>query len=94
MTVIRWVLGGAAAAGAVWIIILNWMIFWQGLVQRKATPSLIPFLGAVTGTAALLILPIPVRHWFCWIPFIVDWGALPAMAVFVWKFKRGQSDHS
>jgi hypothetical protein len=88
MTSLRSLLGVAMLLLGSWIVALNWIIFWRGWIRRQQTASLIPLIGAVISSVALLLLPVPWLHWMAWIPFIIDWGSVPAIVVAIVKHVR------
>lgn len=88
MLALRWIFGAIASLVAGWILTLNWIIFWEGWVQKKGTSSIIPLIGAIVGAGALLLLPVPFFHYLWWFPFVVDWGSLPAIVIAIKRYKR------
>jgi hypothetical protein len=70
---IRWIIGGAAALASIATVLGNFGIIARWVLFRK-TGSLVPLLGGVLGSVALLILPVaaPGRLW--WDPFLLDPG--------------------
>ncbi|HKO55575.1 MAG TPA: hypothetical protein VJ276_06815 [Thermoanaerobaculia bacterium] len=88
----RWIVGLVAAAFGGWIMILNWIVFWRAFVRREKTSSLIPFVGAVIMAAAFLLIPVPWLHWLAWLPFLIDWGAAPAVVTAIIKSTRARRE--
>jgi hypothetical protein len=70
---IRWIIGGAAALVAIITVLGNFGIIARWLLFRK-TGSLVPLLGGVLGSVALLILPAAATRRLWWGPFLLDPG--------------------
>ena len=63
----------------IWAATLNWTLFWKGFVRGERTPSLVPFIGGLSGSIAWLV----AGHWYslAWLPLLLDYGALPALVL-------------
>lgn len=74
-----------------WLIILNWGCFYISIIRRKAAPSWVPLMGAGLFCAGLLLLQNRSSD-FWWLPFFLDYGSIPGLAltlVFCLKRKGG-----
>jgi hypothetical protein len=80
---------------AIWISLLNWIVFWKRHVRpvespswvdvrRIESPSWIPLLGGVLGVVGMLVAPLPHLKAWVWIPLLLDWGSVPGMGYTVW----------
>lgn len=87
ITVIQWAIGGLLILLATWVALLNWMIFVKGEILRRPTGSWVPLFAGVTACLGLLVVPVEglARYWF--IPFLVDWGSVPGIAVTVVRMR-------
>lgn len=89
MNTIRWISAILFGVVALWLIALNWRVFWHRHVkQLPNVSSWIPLLGGVVGGAAILLVPIPGCYRWCWVPLLADWGSIPGItyAVF-WNLR-------
>ena len=95
---ILWSVSVLALSLSLWAIAGNlWITFGGLLKQRKATETLIPFVGGLIGMVGVLLLPVSgVRH-FWWVPLLVDLGCGPMLAAVVVErirkaFRQGNKD--
>lgn len=76
MNVVRWIVGGATLAFGAFIAIGNWTSL-LGAIITKGNTSFINFAGGVLGVVGILIIPLPGRLPWVWVPLVADWGCLP-----------------
>ena len=81
MNALRLVAAIVLAFLSLWIMTMNWTVFWRRHIQRHAhVSSWIPLLGGGLGAFALILSPAVVLRGWWWIPLCVDWGSLPGLA--------------
>ncbi len=77
MIIFRWVVTVLFGSLFIWISCLNFKVFWQAYILRRAASSWVPFLGGLSGLVALLAIPIEGMNGWFWLPLLLDWGSLP-----------------
>jgi len=80
LTTIRWILGGAAMALGAFVALGNWLTLIK-MVITEGSSSFIPILGGSLAFLGLLIIPVPGRFPWLWVPLVADWGCVP-----MWSF--------
>ncbi len=63
--------------------IFNGVIVFGGLFLKKKMPSIVPFVGGVTGLYALKLAPWESVHAYWWVPLLLDFGCVPCVVLFV-----------
>ena len=67
------------------VIPLHWWLY-------KKHSSMVPLLGGLLGTVALIIVPLDGARFWWWVPLIVDLGSAPLMvATFIDWLRRRRS---
>ena len=79
MIFLQWVFAALCLLVAIWISILNWIVFWKRHILSLTSPSWIPLLGGVLGSLAILIMPLRQGKPWVWIPLLLDWGSVPGL---------------
>ena len=78
---------------ALWIILLNWLVFIQVHIQGREAPSWIPLLGGILLALGFVLWPSNPCIWLCWLAFIFDWGSLPGIGhALVFHVANNKSD--
>jgi hypothetical protein len=70
-------------AGSFAIVVNGW-IFWESMVKKRPTPSVLPIFGGIIAAIGLAIFPAERTWIWAWVPIVVDWGGLPAVVV-AWR---------
>ena len=83
----RWVLFGILGIFFLGNAIANASMFYRFFVHRKRG-SAIPLLGALSGTFAILVVPIDGAHAWWWLPWVVDPGGLFWCGMVIYRFLR------
>ena len=68
----------------VWLTLLNWHIFWKGIICKQKTPSWIPILPGGFLCSAIYLFPDNPYRVYCWIGFLIDWGCIPGLMHTFW----------
>ena len=84
MEFVQYAVAVVAGVGGLWIFILNWHVFIGRHVQRVHTPSWIPLISGALLCVALLVWPNSPYRWYCWVPFLLDWGSIPGITFSIW----------
>jgi len=77
---IRWVIGGFAIAFGAFVAIGNWTTLIRVIITKGST-SFIPLIGGCLAVFGLLVIPLPGRLPWVWIPLLADWGCVPMFTV-------------
>lgn len=94
LEILRWILGGAALLIGVFFSFANWLTFVGGILsRRKGSVSFFPFVGGISLTLALLVLPIDSLWRWSWVGLFIDFAALPiwilcGMQIVIDKLKK------
>lgn len=72
----------------VFFVIVNWMIVYNAYVKNKHS-SWVPLLGGLFVAIGLSALPYESIQNYLWVPFIIDYGCLPALIHMSWLFIIG-----
>ena len=83
MNTLWWLISLVLLALFFWVAGMNAALFWQGVVRRRKTSSVIPLIGGIFGVLALLSMPIQGVRWHWWLPLLLDWGGLPVILLSV-----------
>lgn len=78
LSVILWVIG-------VWLIALNWRIFYVNYIKKDKFVSWIPLIPGITVILAFILLPNNRFTYLFWIGFFLDWGCLPGFIFTIYK---------
>jgi hypothetical protein len=71
-----WFAGSLLLAFALLCATCNLRILVAYFVRQKEN-SMVPFIGGLSGTLGMLLVPVSrLRRW-CWLPLILDVGNLP-----------------
>ncbi len=62
-----------------WIILMNWLCFYIGVIQKKMAPSWTPLLGAFLLSTGIVIWLHRFSFYAC-LPFLFDYGSVPGLA--------------
>ncbi|MEJ8292151.1 hypothetical protein WKI45_04940 [Delftia tsuruhatensis] len=62
-----------------WIISMNWYVFYIGFIRKRKSPSWIPLLGGVFLFFGLYFFLDKGRENMAWIAFFIDWGSVPGL---------------
>ena len=91
---VRWLIGSLLASAGLYVIVLNWSVFWKCHVAGREAPSWIPLLGGVMTSVGLFIIPYNFGVLGMISPLLVDWGTVPGIAysIFVHMFVRQPLD--
>ncbi len=73
---IRWLVGGAAILLGTLVAMRNWITLIRLCITKEST-SFVPLVGGFLGALGLLIVPLPGRSGWIWLPLVGDWGCLP-----------------
>ena len=73
---IRWLVGGPILAFGAFVSVGNWITLINVMITKGST-SFIPILGGSIAFIGLLIIPLPGRLPWVWVPFVADWGCIP-----------------
>jgi hypothetical protein len=73
----------------VFIVIANWAIVYDTYV-RKRPRSWVPLLGGLCVAVGATALPVRDVQGYLWIPFVADYGCLPALLHMGWIFLTGR----
>lgn len=84
MGVLIWV--PFAIFGAIFLSVLigNWWFVLRYLATRSPGPSMIPVVGGLAGSLAVLVSPLPYLGQSWWIPLVADPGAAPLVLLTLW----------
>lgn len=76
----KWIISiGTLLLGA-WVIILNWLMFYQNFIIRKKYSSFVPLVGGIFMLIGLYNIPVQsVSKWY-WLPLFIDFGSIPLLA--------------
>ena len=77
-----WIVTGVLLLLASWVILVNWVCVVQGL-RGRAHDSWTPLLGGMLGAAGCWVAPDGGLQRAWWVPFFVDFGSVPGLAVTV-----------
>ena len=64
------------------------MIFWETVVLKGHTSSVVPFFGGIFATAGIIFFPITDAWKWIWIPLVIDWGGLPMILAWLAGYNR------
>lgn len=80
------------AVFSLFIICVNWSIFWRRHVMKSATTSWLPLIGGGVGAVGVLLFPgdLPPYSWM--VPLIIDWGCVPGFAFTAWWYLSRKED--
>lgn len=90
MQSMQWILGSVLFLVFVISAIGNAVIAIVGTMQRMKVPSMVPLVGGICGFVSLLIVPIQDVRKYCWLPLILDLGAVPNVATVLWHMYRSR----
>jgi hypothetical protein len=65
------------------VMAFNWGVVLGGLFLKKKMPSVVPFVGGVTGVYALKLAPWDSVHAYWWVPLLLDFGCVPCVVLLV-----------
>lgn len=72
----------------VYVIVLNGCIVFNNISGKKFV-SWVPLLGGLLAAIGLGALPVEGASRWAWVPFVIDYGCLPALihhaAMAVWR---------
>lgn len=89
---IRYLLAASLGFMGIWILIINWRIFWSICIKKKKAPSWTPLLSGALLCSAFVLLPYNPYRWLWWVAFLIDWGSLPGIVssifVIVYRAKK------
>lgn len=80
---IRWVVTTALGGLGAWVIACNFACITMWLAHRRHA-SLVPLVGGLLTSAALLACPIRGSFRFAWVPLVIDPGCLWALGLFLY----------
>ena len=89
MNAIRWILFAVFTLCSIWVMTLNWIVFYQRyILQKTNAPSWTPLFAGILGVVSIFLFPFDMRMWW-WVPLVIDWGSLPGLAFtccwYIWK---------
>ena len=67
------------------IVVANWVIFYNGLVKKKFS-SWVPIFGGLFLSIGLGTFPNYDLFEYAWIPFFIDWGCVPGFSHTIWFY--------
>lgn len=92
MAVVQYLLGILLGSAGVWVICVNWRIFWTCHVRKRHSPSWLPILGGLLVGIAFVIWPKNPVRWLAWVAFVLDWGSVPGIGYSIyWHLARRRS---
>jgi hypothetical protein len=71
-------------AGSFAILVNGW-IFWESIINKRHTPSVIPIVGGIFAAVGITVFPAERTWMWAWLPIVVDWGGLPVIVVAWWR---------
>ena len=75
---IKLILGVLFLIIGLWISFLNWQCFYKGVLLKKKSSSLIPFLGGIFLSIGIWTTFTQFNH-FWWLSFFIDFGSIPGV---------------
>ncbi len=78
--VIRWIVGGVALAFGGFCSAGNWMILASQLFLGSNS-SFIPVIGGLIAFIGVLVIPVPGRLPWLWVPLVADFGCAPILFI-------------
>jgi hypothetical protein len=90
LEILRWIFGTIFCISALWIIWLNWQIFWKLHIRKEQNvSSWIPLLGGGIGALGMFTLPVKFISGYWWLPFFLDWGSILGLShALCWHVRR------
>lgn len=71
--IVRWFISAPLLAVFLLVLLLNAVYAIANIRARTGhRPSLIFCVPAFTGLSALMLMPVPGRQWFVWVPIVAD----------------------
>lgn len=95
MQVVAWIAAILLIVFGLWLILLNWLVFYRSFIQRRPSPSWMPLLGGLLLCAGFLIIPGNQYRSLWWLAFIIDWGSAPGIShAIIWHllYRQGGTD--
>jgi hypothetical protein len=90
MNTLFWIISLTLLTIALFVSVMNWVVFVKNYILKKKWTSAIPLLGGLSGAIGIAILPVAGSAQYLWIPLIADWGCLPVIIVTLISRVRGQ----
>jgi len=74
-----WIAAVVLTVLGLWLIVLNWTVFWRRHIRKQSSSSWIPLLGGALLCAGFVVVPNNPCRWLWWLAFVVDWGSVPGI---------------
>lgn len=84
MTALQYTLGIVLGSAGLWLIVINWLIFWKMQIRKEHAPSWTPLLGGALLYTAITIWPENPLRWIAAFAFVLDWGSVPGLGHALW----------
>ena len=81
LSLVLWFIAGLLGLFGSYVITMNWLVFVNNHVLHKKWTSAIPVIGGLSLGLAVLLIPLHRTWLFCWLPLLLDWGAIPIILV-------------
>lgn len=89
MTTFRWIIGIAFLLFGSYMTAMNWALFINNHILKRKWASAVPLVGGLASSIGLACLPISGIWRYAWIPFFIDWGSVPVIAIsLIFSLKR------
>jgi hypothetical protein len=85
MTITLWIISLALITFAVYMAVMNWAVFFNNHILRKKWTSAVPLIGGLVGAIGIVLLPACGSWKYAWLPFILDWGSIPVIVVYLFS---------
>lgn len=84
---LRYVIASCLGLLGLYVIMVHVWIVAQSLMGRKA-PSMVPLIGGVSASIALVVLPVDGSSRWWWLPLLMDPGCTGALVLMLWGYYK------
>lgn len=71
-----------------YLVILNWILFWKSYVKKQHTGSWVPLIAGVLVMIGFILYPENNVKKFCWIGLLIDPAGIPGILYTIWQIHK------